>query len=178
MTGPDHTTRALAQQVADVLDGRRIATAESCTAGAIAQALATAAGASEFLLGGVVAYHRDVKYDVLDVPRGPIVNHRTARAMARGVARLLAADVTVAVTGAAGPDGLDGAQVGTVFIGFSVDGIEDTVEHRFAGDPEAVTEAATLAALRGLIERLGRDVAQPVEPAAVESIRSTSSSPT
>jgi nicotinamide-nucleotide amidase len=178
MTGPDDGARALAQQVADLLDGRRIATAESCTAGGIAQALATADGASDFLLGGVVAYHRDVKYDVLDVPRGPVVNHRSAGAMARGVARLLGADVAVAVTGAAGPSGLDGAEAGTVFVGFSIDGIDDTAEYHFDGDPESVTNRAVTAALAGLVERLDPAADQPVDPAAAESIRSTSSSAT
>ena len=176
MTGSNDVLRAQAQQVADLLDGRRIATAESCTAGAVAHALATTEGASDFLLGGVVAYHRDVKYDVLDVPRGPVVNHQAAHAMVRGVVRLLGADVAVSITGAAGPDGLDGAEPGTVFIGFSVDGIEDTIEYRFDGDPGAVTTAAATAALVGLVERLGGEVVD--QPVVVERIRSTSSSPT
>jgi nicotinamide-nucleotide amidase len=133
---------------------RTIATAESCTAGAIANALARGEGASEWLRGGVVAYHREVKYDVLGVPRGPVVNHRTARAMAQGAGQLLGADAVVAVTGAAGPDGLDGAPPGTVFVGFCVDGVADSVEHHFDGDPATVCAAATRAALAGLADRL------------------------
>jgi nicotinamide-nucleotide amidase len=133
---------------------RTIATAESCTAGAVAQALATGEDASDWFRGGVVAYHRDVKYNVLEVPRGPVVNHTTARAMAAGAARLLDARAVVSVTGAAGPDGLDGAPPGTVFIGYWCDGAVDSVEHHFGGTPPEVLAAATVEALAGLAARL------------------------
>ena len=72
----------LVEQVRNSLHDRTIATAESCTAGAVAEALAAGEGASDWFRGGVVAYHRDVKYEVLSVPRGPVVNHAAARAMA------------------------------------------------------------------------------------------------
>jgi nicotinamide-nucleotide amidase len=91
---------------------------------------------------------------VLSVPHGPVVNHRTAQAMARGVRRVLGADVSIAATGAAGPHGQDGAAPGTVFLGFVVDGTCDSEEHRFDGEPEDVIHAATLAALEGLLHRL------------------------
>ena len=97
------------------------------------------------------------------------------------VVRLLGADVAVSITGAAGPDGLDGAAPGTVFVGFSVDGIEDTIEYHFDGDPEAVTIAAAEAALAGLVERLGGDDETDgarVQTVGSDRIRSTSSSST
>lgn len=181
----------LAERVATLLDGRRLATAESCSAGGLALTLSEAEGASDWLLGGVVAYHRDVKYDVLDVARGPVVNHETAHSMARGVVRLLGADVAVGITGATGPAGLDGAPPGTVFIGFSIDGVEDTVEHHFEGSREEVTTAAIRGALEGLVERLGGDdqsdrsalgASTPGDSTGGDptssSSRSTSSSPT
>jgi nicotinamide-nucleotide amidase len=71
---------------------------------------------------------------------------------------LLHADAVVSVTGAAGPDGLDGAPAGTVFIGYWCDGVVDSVEHHFDGDPADVLTAATRAALAGLADRMGASV--------------------
>jgi nicotinamide-nucleotide amidase len=177
----DAQLHSLAQQVGSSVDDRRVATAESCTAGLVAQALATGERASAWFLGGVVSYHRDVKYDILDVPHGPVVNHGAAQAMATGVARLLGADAAVSVTGAAGPDGQDGVEPGTVFLGFVVDGRVDSEEHRFGGGPERVCEQAARGALAGLAQRLAPDAAQLAssadEPASASS-RSTSSSST
>jgi nicotinamide-nucleotide amidase len=144
----------LVRAVVAMRGDRSIATAESCTAGAVANALARGEGASDWLRGGVVAYHREVKYSLLGVPRGPVVNHATARAMATGVARVLGADAAVSVTGAAGPDGMDGQPAGTVFIGYWCDGVGSSVEHHFDGDPAAVCDAATRAALVGLADLL------------------------
>jgi nicotinamide-nucleotide amidase len=147
-------TTALVRAVTEARDARSIATAESCTAGAIAQALASGVGAADWFRGALVAYHREVKYALLGVPRGPVVNHRAAQAMARGAAELLRADAVVSVTGAAGPDGMDGAEPGTVFVGYWCGGVLDSEVHHFAGPPVAVCDAATLAALAGLAVRL------------------------
>lgn len=159
----------LATEIGELLGDRRVATAESCTAGAVAQALASGDGASQWLLGGVVSYHRDVKYGLLGVPRGPVVNPTAAEAMARGVCRVLGADVSVAITGAAGPDGQDGAEPGTVFVAYAVDdgadaqqlGAQqvDVEEHHFPGSPTEVCSAATKAAIEGLAARLRRSTA-------------------
>jgi nicotinamide-nucleotide amidase len=146
---------ALVERVTAARGERTLATAESCTAGAVAQALAAGEGASTWFRGGVVAYHRGVKYEVLAVPQGPVVNHVAARAMAQGAAHVLRADVAVSVTGAAGPDGQDGASPGTVFIGYWLEGELDSEEHHFDGSPESVCDAATRAALDGLGRRLG-----------------------
>lgn len=156
---PDELQR-LATTIGEALGERRVATAESCTAGAVAQALATGDGASDWLLGGVVSYHRDVKYELLGVRRGPVVNAPAADAMARGVCRVLGADVSVAITGAAGPDGQDGAEPGTVFVAFAIGGAGgdevhvDVEEHHFPGSPAEVCAAATKAAVEGLAARL------------------------
>jgi nicotinamide-nucleotide amidase len=150
----DESARSLVAAIVGAVGGRAVATAESCTAGAIAQALAEGKDASEWFRGGVVAYHRVVKYGVLGVPRGPVVNHETACAMAVGAGRLLGADVVVATTGAAGPDGLDGAAPGTVFVGYWLDGDLSSDEHHFTGRPAEVCDAAVHAALEGLAQRL------------------------
>jgi nicotinamide-nucleotide amidase len=144
----------LAARVGELLDGRSVATAESCTGGLVAQALARATGSLDWFRGGVVAYQRGVKYDVLGLTPGPVVTERAAQEMARGVARLLGADVAVSVTGAAGPDPLDGAAPGTVVVGTFVDGRAAARVLRFEGDPGAVCADACAASLRELVSVL------------------------
>jgi nicotinamide-nucleotide amidase len=90
--------------------GLRLATAESCTGGMVAARLTDIPGSSASFVGGVVAYADDVKRTELDVPAELIATHgavsaEVAGAMAEGVRRRLGADVAVAVTGVAGPEG-------------------------------------------------------------------------
>jgi nicotinamide-nucleotide amidase len=99
------------EQVAELLrDRRRIALAESCTAGQLAARLAEPQGASSYLAGGVVAYSNDAKVDLLGVPAELIERHgavspEVAEAMADGAIARLAGDLGVGITGIAGPDG-------------------------------------------------------------------------
>jgi nicotinamide-nucleotide amidase len=90
--------------------GLRLATAESCTGGMVAQRLTGVPGSSASFVGGVVAYGDDVKRRELGVPEALLAEHgavsaEVAAAMAEGVRGRLGADVAVAVTGIAGPDG-------------------------------------------------------------------------
>ena len=90
--------------------GLRLATAESCTGGMVAARLTDVAGSSASFVGGVVSYSDDVKRSELDVAEELLVEHgavspEVAAAMAEGARRRLGADVAVAVTGVAGPDG-------------------------------------------------------------------------
>jgi nicotinamide-nucleotide amidase len=107
-------------QVADLLAGRRIATAESCTAGLLAARLTDRAGSSDYVAGGVVAYANDAKAGLLEVDPGLIERHgavseQVAEAMADGALRRFGADTAVAVTGIAGPGGGSAEKpVGTV----------------------------------------------------------------
>lgn len=103
--------------------GLTLATAESCTGGAIAQRLTALPGVSAVYRGGVVSYWTSVKADVLGVPQALLdeygaVSEQTARAMAQGVCRVTGAEVGVSVTGVAGPDSDErGNPVGLVFLG-------------------------------------------------------------
>ncbi|HEX3284329.1 MAG TPA: competence/damage-inducible protein A [Mycobacterium sp.] len=97
-------------QVAGLLAGRRIATAESCTAGLVAARLTDIPGSSDYVAGGVVAYANEAKSGMLDVDAALIESHGAvsepvAEAMARGALRRFGADTTVATTGIAGPGG-------------------------------------------------------------------------
>jgi nicotinamide-nucleotide amidase len=98
------------EQVAALLDGRSIATAESCTGGLLAARLTEQAGASAYLKGGIVAYDNEVKIAQAGVDRELIERHgavsaEVAQALADGARSRLGADVGVGVTGVAGPGG-------------------------------------------------------------------------
>ena len=82
--------------------GLSLAVAESITGGLVGARLTAVPGASDVLRGAVVSYASEVKFDLLDVPRGPVVSHDAARAMALGVRGRLGADVGIATTGVAG----------------------------------------------------------------------------
>jgi nicotinamide-nucleotide amidase len=147
----------LAGRIADLLDraGLDIAVAESLTGGMLASMLAEASGSSKWFRGAVVAYASDVKHELLSVPPGPVVTGHAAAAMADGVRRLLRADMAVAMTGAAGPEGQDGQPPGTLFLALS-DGLETQVEHCHIDrdDPAEVCAEAVAAALRLLHRHL------------------------
>jgi nicotinamide-nucleotide amidase len=145
----------LEEIVLDLLRQRSLtlATAESCTAGLVASRLATIPGASDVLVGGVVAYANEVKLDVLGVPpevleRHGAVSPECAAAMASGARRLTGADVAVAVTGVAGPGGgTPEKPVGLVYLHVSAGGEERGAERRFPGPRENVREWSATAAL-------------------------------
>ena len=107
-------------QVAELLAGRRIATAESCTAGLMAARLTERPGSSEYVAGGVVAYANEAKTELLGVDPALIERHgavspEVAAAMAEGALERFGADTAVAVTGIAGPGGgTEEKPVGTV----------------------------------------------------------------
>ncbi len=107
--------------VAELLAGRRVATAESCTAGMLAARLTDRAGSSDYVAGGVVAYANDAKVDLLGVDPALIEEHgavseQVAEAMARGALARFEADTAVSVTGIAGPGGgTEDKPVGTVW---------------------------------------------------------------
>lgn len=102
--------------------GYTFATAESCTGGAVAAAVTSVAGCSDVMRGGVVAYHNDIKTDVLGVDRAVLcengaVSEPVVRQMVCGVSRLTGADCAVATSGVAGPGGGTVEKpVGTVWI--------------------------------------------------------------
>ena len=140
----------LVRRVVAELHGRRVACAESCTGGMLSQRFARADGSAEWFPGGVVTYRSDAKRAVLGVAPGPVVNHATARRMAEGVAALFDCALAVSITGAAGPDPLDGMPPGTIFVGVFVDGVVESARHHLSGSPVEVCTTACEVALRDL----------------------------
>lgn len=97
-------------QVAQLLHGHRLALAESCTGGLLAARITDLPGASAYLAGGVVAYSNEAKAELLGVDPALIERHgavsgEVAAAMAQGALERFGADVAVAITGIAGPEG-------------------------------------------------------------------------
>lgn len=149
----------LAADLPDLL-GRRgwtVGTAESLTGGTIASVLAAAPSAQEWLRGAVVAYTPEVKFGLLGVREGPVVTEECARTMATTTARLLGADLVVAVTGVGGPDPDEGEPAGTVWFAVAApDGVR-TAKEVFAGDPPDILTATTERAIRMLRETAARE---------------------
>jgi nicotinamide-nucleotide amidase len=139
--------------------GLTIATAESCTGGLVAARLTEIPGSSDTFRGSVVAYANEVKRDRLGVAEEILAEHgavsaETAAAMAAGARAALGADVAVAVTGIAGPDGgTEEKPVGLVFL--HATGPEGELARRLdlPGDRETIRKRATVAALH-LVRRL------------------------
>lgn len=150
-----------ASLVLDLLRARdlTLATAESCTGGLIAARLTDVPGASDVFLGSIVAYSNGVKGEQLGVPEELLSTHgavsaETAAAMARGARERLSADVAVAVTGVAGPDGgTEEKPVGLVFLHASGPMGERDLRLDFPGDRETIRGRAAVAALH-LVRRL------------------------
>ncbi|MGH9224247.1 MAG: competence/damage-inducible protein A [Acidimicrobiales bacterium] len=134
--------------------GLSVGVAESLTGGLVGARLAETEGASEWFRGSIVAYDSKVKFDLLDVPEGPVVTAEAASAMAVGAARALRADVGLGVTGVAGPTSQEGQPIGTVFMAVSVRGDVDTAEVHFPGDRQHVRQFATISLLDMLRRRL------------------------
>ena len=136
--------------------GLTLAVAESLTGGLIASRLVNVVGASSWFRGGVVSYASQVKFDVLHVPEGPVVSSEAATAMAVGVRALLASDVSLSVTGVAGPDSQDGHAPGTVFVGLDLEGDTSFVHLRLPGDRPRVRAYSAISALDALRRALDR----------------------
>lgn len=124
-----------------------LAVAESVTGGLVASRLVGVPGASKWFRGGVVSYASEVKFDLLNVPVGPVVSAVAAEAMARGVAARLGSDVGLSITGVAGPDEQDGQPVGTVFFGLFLNGETSSVQSKLPGDRERIRQFSTISAL-------------------------------
>ena len=141
--------------------GLKLATAESCTGGLVCAALTEIAGSSDVVERGFVTYSNEAKSELLGVPADLIervgaVSAEVAGAMARGALDRSAADVTVSVTGIAGPGGATADKpLGLVYLGACRRGREATHEqHVFSGDRRAVRQASLLAALDLLARQL------------------------
>ena len=135
--------------------GLTLGLAESVTGGLVSGRLTSIPGASDVLRGSVVSYSSEVKFDVLDVPRGPVVSEAAAIAMAEGARRVLGADVALSLTGVAGPAEQDGQPVGTLCIAVAMNG-RSTVSTtlRMPGQRDQMRQMSVISSLDFLRKQL------------------------
>ena len=163
----DHKTiRKLATAlVADLTaTGKAVSTAESCTGGWVAKAITDIPGASAVFHYGIVSYSNGAKEQILGVQNQTLEDHGSVsepvvEEMSNGALNLSGADVAVAVSGIAGPDGgSDEKPVGTVWFAWATrDGgkikTETNCEH-FDGDRDLIRELTVVHALQGVLDRI------------------------
>lgn len=144
--------------------GLTLSCAESCTGGWFAKCTVDTPGASAVFCGGVVSYATEVKEDVLrvrhsTVEENTVYSTAVACEMAEGVRKLMKTDLSVSVTGVAGPDPQDGKPVGYVCIGISREGLTYAKECMFRGSRTAIRRAA----VRKMFEILLQDISENTE---------------
>jgi nicotinamide-nucleotide amidase len=141
--------------------GFKLAVAESCTGGMLGERITNIAGSSDAFLGGVIAYHNDVKKDELDVREDDIRRHgavseEVASQMATGVRARFGADIGLAITGVAGPGGgTPEKPVGLVWIAVSAAEVKAR-RFQLIGDRAEIRQRATQAALEMLRRTLSK----------------------
>ena len=140
--------------------GLTLALAESCTGGMIAARVTDVPGCSAWFKGGIVAYSNEVKQQLLQVSGTLLeqygaVSEAVARGMAEGVRRIVGSDLSLAVTGIAGPDGGTSEKpVGTVYIALADQGGCEVIRCHFDGDRAAIRQQTVEKGLLMLKKRL------------------------
>jgi PncC family amidohydrolase len=146
---------SLQERLAAVLADRglTLATAESCTGGGLSHVMTDVPGASAFFLGGIIAYHNDVKARLLGVDEETLRTHgavssETALAMAIGCRHRFDSDIAVSITGIAGPTGGSPEKpVGLVYMALATRQRTQVAEHHFSGNRAHVRAQAVSAAM-------------------------------
>jgi PncC family amidohydrolase len=140
--------------------GFLLATAESCTGGLLGDLVTDISGCSDYYLGGVVVYANAAKKTLLSVPddildRYGAVSGETVTVMADAIRRILGADVSLSISGIAGPlGGTKEKPVGTVWIGLSSSSGTKAELFHFSGERKKIKSQAANSALQMLVEFL------------------------
>ena len=144
-------------------NGLKLAAAESCTGGWVAQAVTSIPGSSEWFDRGFVTYSNDAKREMLGVRAETLaangaVSEPTAREMVAGALDRSGAGVAVSVTGVAGPTGGSPEKpVGMVCFAWALrGGAVESETRRYEGDREAIRRQSVIRSLQGLLERVER----------------------
>ncbi len=142
---------------------KKLATAESCTGGLIAQKTTSVSGASGCFDCGVVTYSNEQKHKILGVSEETLktfgaVSEQTALEMCKGVKELADADFGISVTGIAGPTGgTKEKPVGTVWIGICSADVHKAKCFHFDGDRDAVRESTANMALEMVLKEIKKE---------------------
>ena len=157
----DKALQSLAARLGQQLLSQKLkmATAESCSGGWIGKIITDIDGSSGWFEGGVISYSNHLKQQLLEVPEALLIEHGAVsqpvvEAMARGALSSMAVNLSVAVSGIAGPGGgTAGKPVGTVWLAWaSSDGMLKSECCHFKGDREQVRRQTVAQALQGLLD--------------------------
>ncbi len=162
MTATPSSGDSLEMQVGSLIRslGLKLATAESCTGGLIADQITDIPGSSDYFLGGIVAYAYEAKVALLNVSWDTLrkygaVSRETVLEMAQGARAAMGADLAISVSGIAGPGGgLPDKPVGTTWFGLSATGGDWAYLYHFNGDRLQNKSFAADTALRILADFL------------------------
>lgn len=159
----DNGLKELARQLGKVLSvkGLKLALAESCTGGWVAKVVTDVGGSSAWFERGFVTYTNNAKQQMLGVDEEPLqtygaVSEQTVEAMAQGAIQYSDADVSLAISGIAGPDGGTAEKpVGLVYFAWLGRGMAPRIDKIvFTGNREVVRRQAVAHGLKGLLEYL------------------------
>jgi len=154
--------RRLGQALAE--RGWKLAMAESCTGGLVSSLLTDLAGSSAWYAGGVVVYSNEAKRNILGVPQAVLdtkgaVSRETVLDMTRGALGIFRADVAVAISGIAGPDGGSPQKpVGTVWMAWEGPFGALAERHHFSGDRLAVKSQSARTAIATVLDLVTREI--------------------
>lgn len=154
---PNITNLTLKLSEALIRKGWTLSTAESCTGGGLAYAITGVGGSSSWFEQGFVTYSNQAKMDQLNVSKKLLDNYgavsgQAVLAMAKGAMQNASADISVAISGIAGPSGgTEDKPVGTVWIAWATQATNYNQRYQFTGDRKTIREGAISAALKGLI---------------------------
>ncbi len=156
------TPHIIEAQIGEILRqrGLKLATAESCTGGLVADRLTNVPGSSDYFVGGIVAYAYEAKVALLNVSWDTLhaygaVSSETVLEMARGACKALSAEIAVSISGIAGPGGgLPNKPVGTTWFGLVTPNGEWSILRQFDGDRIQNKLQASEAALEFLMQYL------------------------
>ncbi len=156
----DEDLKQLTLQVAHALrqGNKMLTTAESCTGGWVAKCCTDIAGSSTWFERGFVSYSNQSKQDMLGVKTETLsafgaVSKQTVLEMAQGALKHTNTNISVAISGIAGPDGgSDDKPVGTVWFAWATKNSAKSELHHFSGDRDAIRRQAVATALEGIIK--------------------------
>ncbi|MDR3074772.1 MAG: nicotinamide-nucleotide amidohydrolase family protein [Candidatus Methanoplasma sp.] len=155
---PEGSETTSAEELAEIFleRGLTLSVAESCTGGMLGSAITSVSGSSGYFLGGIVTYSNGSKTEILGIPKDSIdrtgaVSEETAKNMASCTRALFKSDISVSITGIAGPNGgTPSKPVGLVWIGVSSNVDVFAEKFDFSGCRDDVRNSAVLAAV-GLV---------------------------
>lgn len=158
----NESTLQLASDLGQTLKdkGWRLTCAESCTGGGIGYAITSVSGSSAWFERAFITYSDDAKQELLGVENSMLivegaVSAKVAEQMASGALKVAKADLAIAVSGIAGPDGGSPEKpVGTVWFGFATQNKVLSVRQRFVGDRQQIRSQSIEFALQQALQIL------------------------